>query len=197
MQDIEPNVPRGRKSAVRRVRRLAGKRLTFMLGAEDDTLREFAEDSKTGRAAKTLVKDGPLRITLVALKKGTVLPPHHVDGPISIQTIRGCLRLTTESGDMDVSEGNLIALGPGVVTRQRHMRTVRYCLRSRCRKNNSEILERNNRLFVRRDLIQYSVFIEAVEQHMEINKPSIRFPFGGQPAHAIVIEGLPEAEPFL
>jgi quercetin dioxygenase-like cupin family protein len=115
MQDIEANVPRGRKSAVRRVRRLAGKRLTFMLGAEDDTLREFAEDSKTGRAAKTLVKDGPLRITLVALKKGTVLPPHHVDGPISIQTIRGCLRLTTESGDMDVSEGNLIALGPGVV----------------------------------------------------------------------------------
>jgi quercetin dioxygenase-like cupin family protein len=115
MEDIEANVPRSRKSAVRRVRRLAGKRLTFMLGAEDDTLREFAEDSKTGRAAKTLVKDGPLRITLVALKKGTVLPPHHVDGPISIQTIRGCLRLTTERGDMDLSEGSLIALGPGVV----------------------------------------------------------------------------------
>src|SRR5690349_5684467 len=115
MQDIEANVPRGGKSAVRRVRRLAGKRLTFMLGAEDDTLREFAEDSKTGRAGKTLVKDGPLRITLVALKKGTVLPPHHVDGPISIQTIRGCLRLTTERGDMDVSEGNFIVLGPGVV----------------------------------------------------------------------------------
>ena len=80
MEDIEANVPRSRKSAVRRVRRLAGKRLTFMLGAEDDTLREFAEDSKTGRAAKTLVKDGPLRITLVALKKGTVLPPHHAPG---------------------------------------------------------------------------------------------------------------------
>ena len=36
-------VPRGKKSAVLRVRRLAGKRLTFMLGAEDETLREFAE----------------------------------------------------------------------------------------------------------------------------------------------------------
>jgi hypothetical protein len=34
-----------------------------MLRAEDDTMREFAEDSKTGRAAKTLVKEGPLRIT--------------------------------------------------------------------------------------------------------------------------------------
>ena len=115
MQESKTKVPRGKKSAVLRVRRLAGKRLTFMLRAEDDTLREFAEDSKTGRAGKTLVKEGALRITLVALKKGTVLPPHQVEGPISIQTIRGCLRLTTERGDMDVPEGNLIALGPSVL----------------------------------------------------------------------------------
>jgi hypothetical protein len=102
MQESKTKVRRGKKSAVLRVRRLAGKRLTFMLRAEDDTLREFAKDSNTGRAGKTLVKEGPLRITLVALKKGTVLPPHHVEDPISIQTIRGCLRLTTQNGDMDV-----------------------------------------------------------------------------------------------
>jgi quercetin dioxygenase-like cupin family protein len=115
MQDSETKVSAGKKSAVLRVRRLAGKRLTFILRAEDETLREFAQDSKTGRAAKTLVKEGPLRITLVALKKGTALPSHHVEGPISIQTIRGCLILTTDRGDMDVPEGNLITLGPGVV----------------------------------------------------------------------------------
>ncbi len=115
MQDVETKMSSGRKSAVLRVRRLAGRRLTFMLGAEDDTLRTFAEVSKTGRAGKTLVKEGPLRITLVALKKGTALPSHHVEGPISIQTIRGCLRLTTEKGDMDVPAGSLMALGPGVI----------------------------------------------------------------------------------
>ncbi len=115
MQDVETKMSSGRKSAVLRVRRLAGRRLTFMLGAEDDTLREFAEVSKTGRAGKTLVKEGPLRITLVALKKGTALPSHHVEGPISIQTIRGCLMLTTERGNVDVPAGTLIALGPGVV----------------------------------------------------------------------------------
>jgi len=106
---------RERKSAVLRVRRLAGRRLTFTLAAEDDTLKQFAEESKTGRAGKTLVKEGPLRITLVALKKGTTLPSHHVDCPISIQAIRGCLRLTTEKGDLEVSVGSLIALSPGVV----------------------------------------------------------------------------------
>jgi hypothetical protein len=78
-----------KKSSVRRTRRLSGNVLTYMLGAEDDTLREFAEDSKTGRGGKTLVKEGPLGITLVALKKRTVLPSHQVAGPVSIQTIRG------------------------------------------------------------------------------------------------------------
>jgi quercetin dioxygenase-like cupin family protein len=104
----------GRKSAVLRTRRLSGKALTFLLHAEDDTLREFAEFSRSGRASKTLVKQGPLRITLLALTKGTALKPHQVAGPISIQTIRGCLRLTTEEGDVDVPAGGLIALGPGV-----------------------------------------------------------------------------------
>jgi quercetin dioxygenase-like cupin family protein len=103
-----------KKSSVLRTRRLSGKVLSFMLGAEDDTLREFAEESKTGRAGKTLVKEGPLRITLVALKKGTVLPSHQVAGPVSIQTIRGCLKLTTDRGDVDIPAGTLIALGPGV-----------------------------------------------------------------------------------
>jgi hemerythrin-like domain-containing protein len=46
-----------KKSNVLRTRRLSGKVLTFMLGAEDDTLQEFAEDSKTGRAGKPVVKE--------------------------------------------------------------------------------------------------------------------------------------------
>jgi quercetin dioxygenase-like cupin family protein len=103
-----------KKSSVLRTRRLSGKVLPFMLSAEDDTLRELAEGSKTGRAGKTLVKQGPLRVTLVALTKGTTLPAHQVSGPISIQSIRGCLRLTTDRGNLDVSAGTLIAIGPGV-----------------------------------------------------------------------------------
>lgn len=103
-----------KKSSVLRTRRLSGKVLAFLLGAEDDTLRELAESSKTGRAAKTLIKQGPLRITLVAMRKGTALPSHQVAGPISIQTIRGCLRVTTEKGEVDVPANSLISLGSGV-----------------------------------------------------------------------------------
>jgi quercetin dioxygenase-like cupin family protein len=104
----------GKKSAVQRTRRLAGKMLTFLLGAEDGTLREFAAASKTGRAAKTLVKQGSLRITLVALRKGTALDSHQVAGPVSIQIIRGCLEITTSGGTTAVPAGGLITLDGGV-----------------------------------------------------------------------------------
>ena len=97
-----------------RTHRLRGKVLEFILRAEAEELRERAESAKSGRAAKTLVKEGALRVTLVALTKGTALQPHRVAGPASIQSIRGCLRVTTEAGELDVPAGNLVALDAGV-----------------------------------------------------------------------------------
>jgi quercetin dioxygenase-like cupin family protein len=105
---------REKKSAVQRTRRLAGKMLTFLLDAEDRTLREFAAESKTGRAAKTLAKQRSLRITLVALRRGTALEPHQVAGPVSIQVIRGCLEVTTSGETTAVPAGGLITLDAGV-----------------------------------------------------------------------------------
>jgi len=103
-----------KQPAYLRTHRLRGKVLEFILRAEDEELRGRAGSSKTGRAAKTLVKEGPLRVTLVALAKGTTLQPHQVAGPVTIQSIRGCLRVTTEAGDLDVPAGNLVALDAGV-----------------------------------------------------------------------------------
>ncbi|MDO8586963.1 MAG: LuxR family transcriptional regulator [Armatimonadota bacterium] len=97
-----------------RTHRLRGKVMQFALGAEDSDLRKRAATSKSGRAAKTLVKEGVFRITIVALTKGTALQSHEVAGPVSIQSIRGCLRVTTEAGDVDVPAGSLVALDAGV-----------------------------------------------------------------------------------
>ncbi len=102
------------KPMVQRTRRLAGRRLMFLLQAEDDTLREFAAAAKSGRAAKTLVKQGAQRITLVALRTGTVLPRHAVAAAVSIQTLRGCLKIATDRGEVEVPAGALVAFGPGV-----------------------------------------------------------------------------------
>ncbi|HXH62843.1 MAG TPA: hypothetical protein VNG95_01600 [Gemmatimonadales bacterium] len=103
-----------RKPMVERTRRLSGRMLAFLLGAEDDTLREFAKAAKSGHAAKTLIKQGPLRITLISLTRGSVLPSHQVAGPVSIQVLRGSLEIVAGKKKVEVAEGSLLALAPNL-----------------------------------------------------------------------------------
>ena len=98
-----------------RGRKLHGKLLTFRLDAQDSELRARAKDAAEGLASRTLVKQGSLRITQVALRKGAALESHHVAGSLSIQVLRGTLRLTTDEGDMDLAAGSLATLAAGVV----------------------------------------------------------------------------------
>lgn len=67
-----------------------------------------------GRHAEILVNDGPLRQTVIALKKGVRLAEHNSPPAASIQVIRGVLQV---SGDDEVviQEGHVEAL-----THQRH-----------------------------------------------------------------------------
>jgi quercetin dioxygenase-like cupin family protein len=100
--------------AVLQRRQLAANVLVFTLGTEDSVLQERAASAHEGRAAKTLVEQGSLRITLIAMTRDTVLQPHQAAGPISIQTVRGTLRVTTDDGDIDLAPGDLATLGPGI-----------------------------------------------------------------------------------
>ena len=59
---------------------LSGRLLQFSLREEDGRLRAQAADARAGRSAKTLVKEGAIRVTLVALTKGTTLQTHQVAG---------------------------------------------------------------------------------------------------------------------
>jgi quercetin dioxygenase-like cupin family protein len=77
-------------------------------------LLEKAQTSASGRAAKTLVKNGPLRLTLIAMRKGAEAKRHHVEGPATIQVMRGRMRITTPRGREDLRSGALYALGAGV-----------------------------------------------------------------------------------
>lgn len=94
--------------------RLRGEILRFAIGAEERMLRASAGSSGAGRAAKTLVKEGPLRITLVALRRGAALAEHQVTGPVAIQVLSGRLRLDTRGGTITLAAGELAALDAGV-----------------------------------------------------------------------------------
>ena len=107
-------MPQSSQHTYLRTHEISGQILRFRLAAEDARLREQASTSKAGRAGKTLVKEGPLRITQVALRKGTALQGHQVAGAISLHVRRGRLRLTTAEGVLDLGAGELVVLDAGV-----------------------------------------------------------------------------------
>ena len=98
------------KSTYARSHRLSGIRLEFLLKAEDDALRERAATASSGRAAKTLAKEGRLRATLIALERGASLRQHHVDGPVSIQCLRGNVVITVGDQTSELTSGGLMVL---------------------------------------------------------------------------------------
>ncbi|MGH7668438.1 MAG: hypothetical protein ACRENQ_03010, partial [Gemmatimonadaceae bacterium] len=62
--------------------------LTFDLADEMRTVRaELAEGH--ARIARTLVKEGPLRLTLIGLNPGGALHRHSTEAPITIHVLEG------------------------------------------------------------------------------------------------------------
>lgn len=93
-----------------REHRLHGEVLRFELDPEEQQLRTRAHRSNSGRAAKTLVKEGPLRIALAVLEPGAALEEHKVAGPVSIHVLHGVLKLSAPQGEVEIGPGGLIAL---------------------------------------------------------------------------------------
>ncbi|MEX0786952.1 MAG: LuxR family transcriptional regulator [Dehalococcoidia bacterium] len=99
-----------KKHSYLRTHKLAGAVLQLDASAEEAKLREQAARSKSGRAAKTLVKEGRLRVTLVALRKGTALGAHAVAGDVTIEVRRGAIEIGMDKTSVRASKGDLIAL---------------------------------------------------------------------------------------
>jgi quercetin dioxygenase-like cupin family protein len=68
----------------------------------------------SGRKARSLVKDGPLRVTVVVMEPGGRIAEHEAPGPITVQPLEGRIRFTAEGGEHDLGPGQLLALGAGI-----------------------------------------------------------------------------------
>lgn len=98
--------------------------LHFAVRDEERALRDLAASSGSGRAAKTLVKEGPLRITLAALRKGATLETHQITGPVSIHALSGRLRVSTPAALSSSLRENWPRWMPAWLTRQKRLRTA-------------------------------------------------------------------------
>lgn len=92
-------------------RPLSGDVMVFRLREERERTADPDTLTKHGRSARTLLKDGPLRVTLVVLGPGGELAEHRADGPITLQLLDGSIRFTTGEHTHDVAAGEMLSAG--------------------------------------------------------------------------------------
>lgn len=94
-------------------RKLDGDVLVHHLPRDEQTI-DATLLAKHGRTARTLVKEGALRLTLMALAPAGDLPAHDTDAPVSVHVIEGDAVFSAAGRDYALSAGDVIVFGAGV-----------------------------------------------------------------------------------
>ena len=77
-------------------------------------IARFAVDNPSGRRSEILVKTPTLRVVLITMTAGTAAHEHSVDGPITLQAIRGHFVLTAGEETIELPAGHFASLPGGV-----------------------------------------------------------------------------------
>ena len=95
-------------------RPLSADVLVFDLEKEQGVTADPALLERSGKNARTLLKSGPLRVSLVVLAAGGEIAEHQSEGPITVQPVQGSVRFSAQGRDYDLRPGEVLAAGPGV-----------------------------------------------------------------------------------
>lgn len=80
---------------------------------ELDLLAEAAEvlrGANGGHGAKTLAKQGSLRVVLLALARGARIPRHQAAAPISVQALFGAVRFRVAGKEQRLTPGRVLVV---------------------------------------------------------------------------------------
>ena len=69
-----------------------------------------ARQATSKRAARTLIKEGPLRLTLVAFPSGGTLSEHNAGGPVSIHVLTGAVEIGVGGSIQSLPAGQALVL---------------------------------------------------------------------------------------
>jgi quercetin dioxygenase-like cupin family protein len=78
---------------------LQGAAIRLNLNEQAAGLLAEAKTASNKRAARTLIKQGPLRLTLLALAEGGSIDEHRAGGPVSIEVVKGGAVTIAATGD--------------------------------------------------------------------------------------------------
>jgi quercetin dioxygenase-like cupin family protein len=93
--------------------KISGEELKFSVDHEMQTVRDELAKAPA-RIGRTLVKDGPLRVTLVGLHAGHELREHRSAGPITIQVLEGAIVVNVAGKACPLPQHGLLAIDGGV-----------------------------------------------------------------------------------
>ena len=87
--------------------------------AQFDLLKEIADSEQkkpwqSGHNARTLFKKHDFRIVLITMEAAARMKEHHADGTISIQVLKGKVRVTIQGKPHDLQVGNLFTLAGSI-----------------------------------------------------------------------------------
>lgn len=91
-------------------RSLSGDVLRFRLAEEQASVADPLLLERHGRNARTLVKAGPLRVTLVMVRPGGHIAAHRADGPITVQVLEGDVRFRAAGQEHRLNPGDLLVV---------------------------------------------------------------------------------------
>jgi quercetin dioxygenase-like cupin family protein len=94
-------------------RPLTGPHLIFDFAEHLAQLRQDPAYGRSGRVGRTLAKEGPLRLTLVALDEGARVETHLAERPMTLQPLEGRLRYRVEDEVFELGVGEILFFGPG------------------------------------------------------------------------------------
>ena len=94
-------------------RTITGDVLVQHLGSDVITIDQDLL-AANGRSGRTLVKEGPLRLTIIALAAGGALPPHSTDNPVSIHVLHGDVTFVALDRQYALAAGDLLVFAAGV-----------------------------------------------------------------------------------
>ena len=101
-------------SEQRPARRLVASALDFDLDVELMSLRQEPSYQRGDRNGRTLVEETGFRVTLTALKAGTLVSEHQTRGWVSIQTTAGHLRIKLSDRTVELPAGRLLILNQNI-----------------------------------------------------------------------------------
>ena len=94
-------------------RTLSGDVLVHHL-TEDERMLDPDLLARHGRTARTLVKEGPLRLTIMGIAAGGVLPAHSTDAHVTIHLLEGEVTFQARGREYALSVGDVLVFAPGV-----------------------------------------------------------------------------------